>query len=92
MANVVGMTVLHPGGLKATERSADLCHIDKDSRALDIACGKGTSAVYLARKYGCQRKSMFQVFNPELFLVSTKLLDDSDSSQYNSLSRKTQNQ
>jgi len=28
MANVVGKTVLHPGGYKATEKLAELCHIN----------------------------------------------------------------
>jgi cyclopropane fatty-acyl-phospholipid synthase-like methyltransferase len=46
MADIVGMTVLHPGVWKVTERLAELCQIDKDSRVLDIACGKGTSAIY----------------------------------------------
>jgi cyclopropane fatty-acyl-phospholipid synthase-like methyltransferase len=48
------MTVLHPGGFEATDRLAKLCHINRDTRVLDIACGKGTSAVYLAKKYGCK--------------------------------------
>lgn len=54
MADFVGLTVLHPGGFKATSRLAELCHIGKDTKVLDIACGKGTSAVYLAQRYGCQ--------------------------------------
>lgn len=54
MADIVGMTVLHPGSLKATDRLAELCRIDRDCKVLDIACGKGTSAIYLVRKYGCQ--------------------------------------
>lgn len=53
MAKFVGLSVLHPGGFRATERLADECEIDKQTRVLDIACGKGTSAVFLAQKYGC---------------------------------------
>jgi ubiquinone/menaquinone biosynthesis C-methylase UbiE len=54
MAQYVGLSVLHPGGFKATERLAEECKISKQTRVLDIACGKGTSAVFLAQKYGCQ--------------------------------------
>lgn len=54
MAVHVGMTVIHPGGLAATRRLAEACHLDARSRVIDIACGKGTSAVYLAEKYGCE--------------------------------------
>ncbi|MFH1562740.1 MAG: class I SAM-dependent methyltransferase [Nitrospirota bacterium] len=54
MANVVGLTVLHPGGFKATDELAELCKISKDTHILDIACGKGTSAYYFAKKFGCQ--------------------------------------
>lgn len=53
MANVVGKTVLHPGGYRATNRLAELCGINEHTKVLDIACGKGTSAVYFAQKYGC---------------------------------------
>lgn len=54
MSNYVGLTVLHPGGFNATHKLANSCQIDNNSRVVDIACGKGTSAVYLAQKYGCQ--------------------------------------
>lgn len=54
MADRVGMTVLHPGGLWATEKLAEACRISGKSRVLDIACGKGTSAVYLAKRCQCQ--------------------------------------
>lgn len=53
MAQHVGMTVIHPGGFKATQRLSHACHIGKNSKVVDIACGKGTSAIYLAQRYGC---------------------------------------
>ena len=53
MANYMGFTVLHPGGLKATKRLAESCRIDQRMRVLDIACGKGNASVYLAKQYGC---------------------------------------
>ena len=54
MAKYVGLSVLHPGGFNATKKLADECKIDKQTRVLDIACGKGTSAIFLAQKYGCR--------------------------------------
>lgn len=54
MARHVGMTVIHPGGFAATRRLAEACHLDSKTKVVDIACGKGTSAVYLAERYGCQ--------------------------------------
>jgi len=53
MAKYVGLTVIHPGGLKATKQLSDMLNIKRDSRVIDIACGKGTTAFYLAEKYGC---------------------------------------
>lgn len=53
MAQHVGMTVIHPGGLGATRRLAASCHLDDHTTVLDDACGKGTSAVYFADRYGC---------------------------------------
>jgi ubiquinone/menaquinone biosynthesis C-methylase UbiE len=54
MANHVGMTVIHPGGFAATRMLAESCYLDSHARVVDIACGKGTSAVYLAERYGCE--------------------------------------
>lgn len=54
MADFMGITVLHPGGLKATDELAKLCHIDSNTRVLDIACGKGMSSYYFAKKFGCK--------------------------------------
>jgi ubiquinone/menaquinone biosynthesis C-methylase UbiE len=45
--------VLHPGGLELTERLAYLAGINENSTVLDIASGKGTSAIFLADKFDC---------------------------------------
>jgi len=44
----------HMGGLRATDKLAELCHIDKDKHILEIGSGVGVSACYLARRYGCR--------------------------------------
>lgn len=54
MASHVGLTVIHPGGLEATSNLAASCRIDSSNRVIDIACGKGTTAVYLAERLGCR--------------------------------------
>ena len=53
MANHVGLTVIHPGGFEATHKLLGSCYIDQNSKVLDIGCGKGTTSVLLAQKYGC---------------------------------------
>ncbi len=53
MARHVGMTVVHPGGFDATGSLAESLSIGRGTRVIDIACGKGTSAVYLADRFGC---------------------------------------
>lgn len=53
MANHLGLTVIHPGGLKATHKLEETLQIDSKTKVLDIACGKGSTAFYLAEKYGC---------------------------------------
>lgn len=53
MAQYVGLTVIHPGGLKATRTLGELLGITRQSRVIDIACGKGSSAIYLAQTWGC---------------------------------------
>lgn len=43
----------HPGGLPLTERVGVLLGLDANSRVLDLAAGRGTSALHLARVFGC---------------------------------------
>ena len=44
----------HPGGVKLTERLGTLLRLTPRSRVLDIASGKGTSALFIAERFGCQ--------------------------------------
>jgi arsenite methyltransferase len=44
---------LHPGGLALTERLAELAGISAGSRVLDLASGRGASALHVAREFGC---------------------------------------
>ncbi len=50
---IVLKDVLHPGGLELTERLASLANIKENSTVLDIASGKGTSAIFLAKRFNC---------------------------------------
>lgn len=43
----------HPGGLELTARLALLLGIDAQSKVLDVASGKGASAIFLAERFGC---------------------------------------
>lgn len=44
----------HLGGVGATDELVELCHINEDSYVLDVGCGSGQSACYLAKTYGCR--------------------------------------
>ena len=44
----------HPGGLKLTERLGELLKLGPHSRVLDVASGKGTSALFLAERFGSE--------------------------------------
>jgi arsenite methyltransferase len=44
----------HPGGTRLTERMGRLMCLDATSRVLDVAAGRGASALHLARAFGCQ--------------------------------------
>ena len=44
----------HMGGLEATKELIELCHIDKNSYILDVGCGVGLTACYIAKEYGCK--------------------------------------
>lgn len=44
----------HPGGLRLTEELASQLSIDPTTLVLDVASGKGTTAFFLAERFGCQ--------------------------------------
>jgi ubiquinone/menaquinone biosynthesis C-methylase UbiE len=44
---------LHPGGLELTQHIGARMALCADRKLLDIACGPGTSAIRLAREFGC---------------------------------------
>ncbi|MFW9793810.1 MAG: class I SAM-dependent methyltransferase [Candidatus Thorarchaeota archaeon] len=45
--------IFHPGGLALSKLMADKMGVDSESKVLDIACGEGKTATYLARSLGC---------------------------------------
>ena len=49
----VGLTK-HIGSLEATKRLIELCHISKSSYVLDVGCGVGATACFLAQQVGCR--------------------------------------
>jgi ubiquinone/menaquinone biosynthesis C-methylase UbiE len=45
---------LHPGGLPLTERLGNLLALSPRDHVLDVACGRGESAIFLAARFGCR--------------------------------------
>lgn len=50
----LGIEILHPGGLEITRELAELCGINEKSKVLDVACGTGETACFLAETFGCE--------------------------------------
>jgi SAM-dependent methyltransferase len=44
----------HPGGLDLTRRLANLLELRRGLRVLDVACGRGETAIFLAKEFGCE--------------------------------------
>lgn len=44
----------HPGGLSLTARLGERLALQPGMRILDVASGKGESAIFLARRFGCE--------------------------------------
>ncbi|UCC53951.1 MAG: methyltransferase domain-containing protein [Anaerolineaceae bacterium] len=49
----VGLTK-HLGGVRATEELVELCHLGEGQSILDVGCGAGVTACYLAKRHGCR--------------------------------------
>jgi ubiquinone/menaquinone biosynthesis C-methylase UbiE len=45
---------LHPGGTALTERLGTMLNLGRQTRVLDVAAGRGTSALTLAARFGCE--------------------------------------
>jgi arsenite methyltransferase len=45
--------VLHPGGLELTQHLGEAIALSEKDKVLDIACGRGESALHLAERFGC---------------------------------------
>ena len=46
--------VLHPGGLDLTRHLGETIGLGPGDRVLDVACGRGASAIHLAQHFGCR--------------------------------------
>jgi arsenite methyltransferase len=44
----------HPGGTTLTERLGQILNLTPRTRVLDVAAGNGTSAIFLAERFGCE--------------------------------------
>lgn len=44
----------HPGGLALTKRLGEVLGLDRDSCVVDVASGKGTTALFLSEAFGCE--------------------------------------
>jgi arsenite methyltransferase len=53
LAKILLADSFHPGGLRLTERLGELLRLAPESRVLDVASGTGTSAFFLAERFGC---------------------------------------
>ncbi len=62
-------TTKHMGGAATTEDLVELCHINRHTRVLDVGCGVGATACYLAKTYDCEvvgvdlRETMVELAN-----------------------------
>lgn len=49
----LGKTRLRPGGKAATDRILEACKITHDTKLLEVAPNMGTTAIHIAKTYGC---------------------------------------
>jgi ubiquinone/menaquinone biosynthesis C-methylase UbiE len=50
----IGLKVIHPGGRRSTEQLIAFAEFEAGHHVLDIGCGVGTTAIEIAKRFGCQ--------------------------------------
>ncbi|MFD3445688.1 class I SAM-dependent methyltransferase [Microbacteriaceae bacterium 4G12] len=50
---LLGVGSAHPGGFMLTKQTLQSVYISPSTRVLDVGCGTGRTAVYIAKLYGC---------------------------------------
>ena len=53
LARILLGDVFHPGGLELTYHLGQLINLRATDQVLDVACGRGQSAIHLAQSFGC---------------------------------------
>ena len=66
--------VLHPGGLELTGHLGAVIGLEPSDRLLDVACGRGASAIHLAERFGCHVTGVD--LGPENVAAALTLADD----------------
>jgi ubiquinone/menaquinone biosynthesis C-methylase UbiE len=67
----------HPGGIALTKRTGMLIGLQPDDLVLDIASGNGTSALCLARRFGCRVVGVD--YSPDLVRVANEAAERAES-------------
>ncbi|MDD1779557.1 MAG: class I SAM-dependent methyltransferase, partial [Candidatus Helarchaeota archaeon] len=49
----LNMPFFNCGGRVSIDQLAEMCHINQNFRVLEVGCGTGSNACYLAQKFGC---------------------------------------
>jgi ubiquinone/menaquinone biosynthesis C-methylase UbiE len=49
----MGIPYFNVGGIASMDKLAELCKITKNTRVLEVGCGTGANACFLAKTYGC---------------------------------------
>jgi len=50
----LGMSWLHPGGMRSTENLLAQLRLNRNMRVLDLGCGVASAARIIAKRYGCE--------------------------------------